>query len=1032
MADSVFLGSVWASLDLKVEGFNQGITQAQTSMGNLKNTVLGVFGGTLLANTFQTATRHVVGFASDSLHAAADLETGLNLLQEITQGTASQMELLRQKAVDLGNDLTLPNVSATDAADAMIELGKAGLSVNDIMGASKGVLQAATAGNISVGDAAQYVSNALLAFQLAGTDAVHVADLLAAAANATSADIPDIGLALQQVSAQAHQLGIPLSETVALIGELANVGIRGSDAGTSLKTALQRLIPFSQEAADMYKQLGIDVFDANGQFIGMRATIAALVKGTANLTQEQKQNALQTIFGQDAYRAAATIISGGVEGFDKMTTAVGRMGAAQDLAAARTKGFNGTIGALKSQIETFQISVGNVIKAALEPMLKLISGNLPAAIAVVAGAFVGLATAAFLALGGVSLLTGALGILFSPVVLIGAAVGTLVTAFIIMYQRLQPVREAVETAGKVLSGLRTVLRLLFDTLTGGDPTIKSTETAFTGLARTLSRIAAVIRPILAFVGRTLGESFSALGGIIRQTAESFRPLIEALQRVLANKTVQDVLKAIGIAMLALAVAPVIAFFASLIAVLKVLQVVLSFINDHFETVKKVVIAIVAIALLPAVVAIGLIIGAFKLLMVIIAGVVDAWQWLNRTIDTIIGAFQAAWSFIVTAASAIRDAVVNAFRTVVDAITGIFSGIFNTIVTTFNAIAGFLAPIAEFIKNILIIVFGSILIVILDVLIAIKAAIIEAWNFVYGVTSSVFTAVYGFLVGIWQAVYGFIVGILSAIRDFIVVTWQAIYGFIIPIVQAIYNFLVASWQAVYAAAVSAFNSLRDFIASVWNTIYGIIRGIVSSIIGFFAGAFSWLYGHGRDIVLGLAAGISSVASSVWGAIKAVADQIGRFFTGAGSWLFGVGQAIVQGLVNGLRSMAGAVADAASSIANGVKSRVTNLLGIHSPSTVFRDIGVNTVQGYIKGLQAMGGSLGRTIATVFDNMNEVGNLGSTIAAMPVGGRVSNSNAEAGGITTIINGNITIGSEVDADRFLQRLTRNQELASKGATTI
>lgn len=124
----------------------------------------------------------------------------------------------------------------------MVELGKSGLSVNDTIATSKGVLSLVKAGQMETAQAAEIAANALNAFGYKGTEGSRVADILAAAANASSADVTDFAYSLQMSSAGAAAVKVPIDNPVASIGLMATNGIKGSDAGTSLKTMFMNLI----------------------------------------------------------------------------------------------------------------------------------------------------------------------------------------------------------------------------------------------------------------------------------------------------------------------------------------------------------------------------------------------------------------------------------------------------------------------------------------------------------------------------------------------------------------------------------------------------------------------------------------------------------------------------------------------------------------------------------------------------------------------------------------------------------------------
>ncbi len=146
-------------------------------------------------------TMPLLGAAKAAISSAMDFETNMNLLQATSGATAKQMGTLQDKAIALGNDMTLPGTSASDAAAAMLELSKAGLSVKDTMGASKGVLQLSAAANIDNARAAEIAANALNSFGLSGDKAMMVADQLAATANSSSVEVTDVADSFKMASA---------------------------------------------------------------------------------------------------------------------------------------------------------------------------------------------------------------------------------------------------------------------------------------------------------------------------------------------------------------------------------------------------------------------------------------------------------------------------------------------------------------------------------------------------------------------------------------------------------------------------------------------------------------------------------------------------------------------------------------------------------------------------------------------------------------------------------------------------------------
>ncbi len=351
-----------AQLEEAAAATTQTAANARAQAGFIKGTVaqgaalLGLRAGTLAASSaFVGGTVAVLGFAK-AVQSAAELETELNVFQATAAATADEMVRVSDAAKALGRDITLPGVTAGSAAIAMTELAKAGLSVKDSLDGARGVLQLATAAQIDVADATQLTAGALNSFGLAGNEAVKVADLLTGAAKESQGEISDMGTALAQASAVSHQFGVSIEDTITLLTELAQAGISGGRAGTSLRVAFLRLVNPPKDAAKALKELNVQIRDSQGR---LRPQIFTDIQhALEGYTKAQRDATLATIFGSDAIRTAAIIGAKGPDAFNETRAAVTEYGLAQDLAAARTKGLQGNIENLKNQVSSLGLTLG--------------------------------------------------------------------------------------------------------------------------------------------------------------------------------------------------------------------------------------------------------------------------------------------------------------------------------------------------------------------------------------------------------------------------------------------------------------------------------------------------------------------------------------------------------------------------------------------------------------------------------------------------------------------------------------------------
>ncbi|MFT9657708.1 phage tail tape measure protein [Mycobacteroides abscessus] len=339
-----------------------GIVAAGTAVGNLA------------ANAMTKAANLATSGVSAVVTKGLDFEKTMNTLSGVTGASADVMQRFRNTAKDLGNDMTLSNTSAADAAQAMTELAKAGFSVDESITAAKGTLQLAAAAQVSAGQAAEIQANALQAFGLKADYASKAADVLSNAANASSAEITDVAFALQAGGSVARQTGVSLEDTAASIALLANNGIKGSDAGTLLKSALLKLSAPSDQAAGALQELGVSAFDAQGNFVGMETLFGQLQAAAKRMTPEMYAMNTALAFGSDAARLAGVAAKDGAEGFDKMRDAMNQEGSAAKLAAAQNQGLPGVIERLKNAAETLAITLFEKVQGPLSSIGDGITG----------------------------------------------------------------------------------------------------------------------------------------------------------------------------------------------------------------------------------------------------------------------------------------------------------------------------------------------------------------------------------------------------------------------------------------------------------------------------------------------------------------------------------------------------------------------------------------------------------------------------------------------------------------------------------
>lgn len=418
---------------------------AMTRAGSTAKTVASGMEGTgrksaLIASGMTAAGLAVAAFGVAAVKMAADFDQQMSTVQANTGATSAQMDQLRAAAIEAGASTVY---SASDSADAINDLGKAGMSVTDILtGGLTGALNLAASDGMAVGDAAEYMANALSMFHLKGSQASQVADTLAAGAGKAVGNVSDFGEALNNCGAQANSFGMNVQETTGVLALFAQNGTIGAEAGTQLNSMLMKLAAPSTEAANTMKELGISAYDAQHHFVGMANFAGQLQKAEKGLTDEQRNQANATIFGSYAIKAANYLYEAGESGVNKWTKAVSESGYAAEQAAAKNNNLKGDLENLSGSMESLMISVG---EGAQGPLRKMVQGldtlvdtfaGLPSGaqqtivvMASLAGVFGAVHKAAGNLNGSTSTMANNIGLAIDPIQRVKTALGSAQTAF---------------------------------------------------------------------------------------------------------------------------------------------------------------------------------------------------------------------------------------------------------------------------------------------------------------------------------------------------------------------------------------------------------------------------------------------------------------------------------------------------------------------------------------------------------------------------------------------------------------------------
>lgn len=381
--------------------------------------------GAAAVDAFMQAGQAAVGFVTDSIGVAGDFEQGMNKFAAVAGSSLDEAGLslkdFRDQFIQIGKELP---VSTSEVQQAATEMVKGGIDPATVAaGGLRQVIQFAAAADLSLADASTVAAKALGGWVDQAATAQekadflsHSTDLLSKAANASTVDVSDLALGLYNVQGTAKLAGVSFDETVTALAQLAPSFASSADAGTSLKTFLSRMQPTTKPAIAAMQDLGLMAFDtskalkflaengvdaagmsveqmqmaitnvgfdmgktddqvtkllgtfkssvfydAQGNFVGMAKASELLHDATKDLTEAQRVQALQTIFGQDAIRVAAVLADQGATGYNNMSEALAKQSSVADMAKQKQAGFNTAIDNFKGSVEALQITIGSVL-----------------------------------------------------------------------------------------------------------------------------------------------------------------------------------------------------------------------------------------------------------------------------------------------------------------------------------------------------------------------------------------------------------------------------------------------------------------------------------------------------------------------------------------------------------------------------------------------------------------------------------------------------------------------------------------------
>lgn len=378
---AIDVGSAIGYLDIDISGFMSGLEKALNQTESSKNKIeaLGdkISGvGDKFQSVGSSLTKKVtvplVAVGTAGLKVATDFEKGMSEVKAITQATEGDFEALRDTAIDLGATTAF---SASEVAGAMTEMAKAGWNSQQIIDGMGGVLDAAAASGESLASVSTIVADAITGFGLAAGDSAMVADLLTQAANSGTIGINDLGESFKYVAPVAQSMGLSITDVTTALSVMSMAGIKGSQAGTSLRTTLTNLVKPTDAMAIAMEELGIEVTNSDGTMKSLDSIVGVLRDSFSGLTDEQKAYYAATLAGKEGMSGLLSLLNLTEEEYNAVAASMENAnGVAQETADVMQDNLQSKLEQLGGALESLAIIMADNVIPALTTFIEWLTG----------------------------------------------------------------------------------------------------------------------------------------------------------------------------------------------------------------------------------------------------------------------------------------------------------------------------------------------------------------------------------------------------------------------------------------------------------------------------------------------------------------------------------------------------------------------------------------------------------------------------------------------------------------------------------
>lgn len=872
------IGTAVGYLDLDTSGLQRGFKTAlsdieafgdRTNSASQRTYALGSamtsVGSTLTTNV----TLPLVGIGTAAMAVGNKFESAMSRVKGVSGATGKEFEALKDQALDLGASTAF---SASEAAAGMENLASAGFTANEIIAAMPGLLDLAASSGADLATASEIAASAIRGFGLGADKAGHVADVFAEAAARTNAQTEDMGEAMKYVAPVASAMSQSLEETAAAIGIMSDAGIKGSQAGTSLRGALSRLAKPTKDMNEIMDRFSLSFFDAQGKMLPLNGIVKQLETSLGGLTEEQRNNALVTLFGQESLSGMLALMSRGSDELIDLTKSFENAdGAAANMAEVMMDNTSGSIEEMMGSLETLAIKVQQV----LAPVVVKVANWLTELINKLSSMDEEILTS-IVAIGGAAAAAGPILTVLGKLL---QTIGSMPTAF-------KSAGGAVKSIGAALVALPPIVYIIIAiiaVLTGAFVTLWKTNEEFR------NKVVAIwegVKETFTSFFEQLTEKINSLGFNFNNFGEVLKALWMGLCEFLGPLILgafNDIWTGIK---------------ATLDVILGVVDFFIALFRGDWEGVWNAVKSIF-VAVWDSIVA--LLKNNFGVIMEqlnIVCG------WFGTTWEAVWGSIK---TFFVSTWTSIADFFVGIWTSIKDFFVGLWSSITGAIQAAWDWVVGLFSTVASWVYSNVIAPVAQFFTDLWNSIVSAYHTVIDPWIEIFRrlsviVYNEIIQPIVQFFTNLWNT----IVTGLGSTWAWITKLLSTMAGWVDEkVIQPVSSFFTELW-----------NSVSDLAAQCWETIKGVWQvvsgwfntNLVQPIKSFFAGMWSSLIGGASNAWNGIKSVFSSVATffgsifkTAWDKVKAVFSTGGKIFDGIKDGIVKAFKTVVNAIIKGLNKV-----------------------------------------------------------------------------------------------------------------------------------